>query len=376
MSNNKSFDVLLIDSDRDSKSEYQDIFKGIANCQVFIVDNFLPNEDLIKQKKVDAILVNIKNLPEDLEKDLNSIKKQFINFGIPTILYRKSLNFEVIAESILNTSFIVPERILLTKLITDFKEYLLHDGGDIEHFIHSQPNKDPESLESPVGYFESSELNQQKAVFIRNIIYEIRTLLNNVGAPIQLIKEKIDDPELIPFFSIIDTTLSRMVEFTFKATLSSDLKLGNYPIKKTEINLEEIARFSMLELSEFLELERVKLTVNASSSKPLFYGDKDLLFHGFNAILDKTINLTKENGEIVIAFDVFKDRINCRITSNSITFPKEDILEIFNSSAIEQEIGLALAKIVLTIHNASYWVDLTQAKGVTIGITFNISEHE
>ncbi len=376
MSNNRSFEVLLIDSNKDSKSRYLDAFKLIENCQVCIVDNFLPSEDLIKEKKFEIILINIKNIPDDLPKELHLIKKQFKDFGIPTILFRKMLDFEVIPDSILNTSFTVSEKILLPKLIIDLKDHLLHDVGDIEHFIDSLSDSSTDSLIPKTGAIESNELNQQKAVFIRNIIYEIRTLLNNVGAPIQLIKEKIDDPELIPFFGIIDTTLSRMVEFTFKATLSSDLRLGNYPIKKTLINLEEILRFSMLELSEYLELQQVKLSVNSSLSKPSFYGDKDLLFHGFNAILDKTINMTKENGEIVVDFDVFSDRVDCKITSSSITFPKENVLDIFNSSSIEQEIGLSLALIVLTIHDASYWVDLTKEKGVTIGITFKIGEHE
>ena len=376
MSNNRIFEVLLIDSDKGNKTEYLDIFKKIDSCQLFIAEKFLSNEDLIKQKKFEIILINIKNIPDDLPKELHAIKKQFKDFGIPTILFRKISNSEVIPDSILNTSFTVSDNILLSKLITDLKEHLLHDAGDIEHFINSQLDTNLDALSTKIGANESTELNQQKAVFIRNIIYEIRTLLNNVGAPIQLIKEKIDDPELIPFFGIIDTTLSRMVEFTFKATLSSDLKLGNYPIKKTMINLEEILRFSMLELTEYLELQQVKLKVNTSSSKPLLYGDKDLLFHGINAILDKTINLTKENGEIAIDFDVYNNRIDCKISVSNITFPKEDILKIYNSSSIEQEIGLSLALIVLNIHEASYWVDTTKEKGVTIGITFKIGEHE
>jgi len=376
MISNKNFNVLLVDSDNKNKSDYQAIFKGLPSCEVIISEKFLPTEDLIKQKKVDAILINIKSIPDDLEKDLSAIRKQFKDFEIPTIFFRQTSNSKIIPDSIINTSFTVNEETLLAKLILDFKGFLIHDDVDIEHFINS---KSAESSDSPItksAIMESNELNQQKAIFIRNIIYEIRTLLNNVGAPIQLIKEKIDDPELIPFFGIIDTTLSRMVEFTFKATLSSDLKLGNYPIKKKMINLEEIARFAMIELTDYLELQQVKLTVNSTSSKPLLYGDKDLLFHGINAILDKTINLTKENGEISIAFEVSNDRIDLKISSNSITFPKGDILEIFNSSSTEQDIGLTLAKIVLTIHSASYWVDLTKEKGVTIGITFKIGEHE
>ncbi|NVO10454.1 MAG: HAMP domain-containing histidine kinase [Bacteroidales bacterium] len=372
MSNNENaIQVLIIDSEV-SISEYKKILKDVTQCHFLYSENYLQYANLIKQKRVDVILINVKYLSEQQPKELNNIKKQFKDFGIPTFFFRLKSGQEIIIDSILNTSIVPPDSLLISDLIL---KTINHDVN--EETIDDLPLKQKNRKEDKISNIaDSNEVNQQKAIFIRNITYEIRTLLNNISAPVQLIKEKVDDPELVPFFGIIDTTLSKLVEFTFKATLSSDLKLGNYPIRKTFLNLDEIVRFSVLELTEFLELEKIKLVVNTPESKVSLYGDKDLLFHGFNAILDKIINITKENGEIQIDFSSDSEKIDCKIFSNNISYPKQDILEIFNSISIEQEIGLALAKNVLSIHQGSYWVDLTKETGITIGISFKINDYE
>ncbi|NOU17368.1 MAG: HAMP domain-containing histidine kinase [Bacteroidales bacterium] len=372
MSNNESvIQVLIIDSNVNT-SEYNKIFKDITCCHFLYSEDHLQYINLIKQKIIDVILINIKYLSEQQPKDLNIIKKQYRDFGIPTFFFRLKSGQEITIDYILNTSIVPPDNLLISDLVL---KQIAHNTN--EEKIDDIQLKYTVSNENKIlDIAESNEINQQKAVFIRNITYEIRTLLNNISAPVQLIKEKIDDPELVPFFGIIDTTLSKLVEFTFKATLSSDLKLGNYPIRKTFLNLDEIVRFSVLELTEFLEFEKIKLNVNTPESKVSLYGDKDLLFHGFNAILDKIINITKENGAIRIDFSADNEKIDCKIFIDNISYPKQGILEIFNSTSIEQEIGLALAKNVLSIHQGSYWVDLTKDKGVTIGISFKISDHE
>ncbi|RPH31834.1 MAG: sensor histidine kinase [Bacteroidales bacterium] len=370
--NDKNFIVLIIDSESNTLN-YKDALKELPQCEFLYSDNYLTQVEPIKQKRFDAILVNIKFLAENKQPDLSLVKKQFKDYSIPTFFFRLKASQEIIIESIINTSITPPDSLLIGDLVLSVKDSNLRRAiVDAQPKLENPPNKTIQKVDLQ----DNIEINQQKAVFIRNITYEIRTLLNNVGGPIQLIKEKIDDPELIPFFSIIDTTLNRMVEFTFKATLSSDLKLGSYPIKKKLVNLDEIFRFSALELTEYLELEKIKLTVNPTHTSASIYGDKDLLFHSFTAILDKTINLTKENGEIFIDFSLGKDTVDCKITTNRISFNKQDILEIFNSTSIDQEIGLSLAKMVLNVHDGFYWVDITKETGVTIGISFKTSEHE
>jgi len=372
-SNERSFLVLVIDS-ASNILDYQDKLKELPQCHFLYSDDYLTQVDLIKQKIIDTILINIKLLTAQQQPELSLIKKHFKDFGIPTFFFRPKDGQEIYIESVINSSVTPPDFLLISNLVLSIKDYNLHKDSAEEkksnkvattHTIHEEANE-----------LNDNKINQQKAIFIRNITYEIRTLLNNVGAPMQLIKEKMDDPELIPFFSIIDTTLNRLVEFTFKATLSADLKLGNYPIKKMLVDLDEIFRFSTLELTEFLEFEKIKLTINPPHFKANIYGDKDLLFHTFTAILDKVIYLTKENGEILIDFTSGINSIDCKITSNSFSLNRQDILEILNSTSTEQEIGLALAKLVLDIHDGIYWVDSTKEAGITIGISFKTSEHE
>jgi signal transduction histidine kinase len=366
-----NFQVLVVDFEANTQG-YRDSLNQISKSHFIYTDNYLQYIDLIHQKSIDAILVNIKLLIEQQPRDFNNVKKQLNEFRIPIFFFTIKSENEINIESALNTTVTTPESLSIQTLVLKIKEPSLRDMSN-ELSVKKPKTSGIESLTSNA---ESLEVNQQKAIFIRNITYEIRTLLNNVGGPLQMIKEKIDDPELIPFFGIIDSTLNRLVEFTFKANLLSDLKLGNYPIKKTKVNLEEIIRFTVLELTEFIELEKIKLTINAPDSKVNLYADKDLLFHCFTAILDKTISLTKDNGEIQIDFIVSEQQLDCKIRTSSITFPKQDILEIFNSVSIEQEIGLAFAKIVLNVHNGSYWVDMTQEKGITIGISFKTDSHE
>lgn len=372
MNNNENAtQVLIIDSDV-NVLEYKKILKDITTCHFLYSEDYLQHVDLVKQKIIEIVLINIRYLSEQQPKYLNIIKKQYKDFGIPTFFFKLKSGQEIIIDSILNTSIVPPDNLLISDLVLRLKGYDINAGKTHDVQLMHEVSKENRIL----SITESNEINQQKAVFIRNITYEIRTLLNNISAPVQLIKERIDDSELVPFFGIIDTTLSKLVEFTFKATLSSDLKLGNYPIRKTFLNLDEIVRFSVLEFTESLEFEKIKLIVNIPESKASLYGDKDLLFHGFNAILDKVISITKENGVIQIDFISEHEKIDCKIHISSLSHPKQGVLEIFNSNSIEQEIGLALANNVLSIHQGSYWADLTKDTGVTIGISFKISDYE
>lgn len=200
--------------------------------------------------------------------------------------------------------------------------------------------------------------------------FELRTLLNGFSGPIQLLKHRVDDPELVDIFRLLDTSLSRLERFAIRSTIISNLKNELEIFQKSSLNIVDIIKFSILELQPISELENLKIII-INQTNPLYInGDKDLLLHLFEILLEIAISLSRENSTINIQFDD-SDFITCTIQSQTAAFPIEmglSLEDCYRHNDITWD--FLLAKKIALFHNAQINIIENQGMNNTFQIKF------
>ena len=182
--------------------------------------------------------------------------------------------------------------------------------------------------------------------------FELRTLLNGFSGPIQLLKHRVDDPELFDVFRLIDTSLSRLERLAVRSSTIINFDNQQQSFSTSSQNIVDIAKFGILELQSISDLENVKITIANQPHPILITGNSDLLLQLFEILLEIAISLSKENSTIDIRFET--DPVTCcTIQSHTAVFPKAMNLamdECFSSNEINWD--FVLAKKIALFHNA------------------------
>lgn len=200
--------------------------------------------------------------------------------------------------------------------------------------------------------------------------FELRTLLNGFQGPIQLLKHRVDDPGLVDIFRLLDTSISRLERFALRSTIASNLNDEQPDFPKTSINLVDIIKFCTLELQPISELENLKITCENQLNPLNIIGNKDLLLHLFEILLEIAISLSRESSTINIRFEE-NQYIVCSIQAQTAVFPMEmglGIDECYNHEAITWD--FLLAKQIAILHNAQIVVAESHGANNTFHVKF------
>ena len=222
-----------------------------------------------------------------------------------------------------------------------------------------------------------SLLDKVKTEFLQLISHEIRTPLNGILVPIHLIKEQIDNQDLDQLFEILDTSVSRLESFAYKALLITRLRTKDRKISKAGHPLKKIIQTILDELAEKIDQKQIKLDIQEAPYNLQVKGEYELLKACLKGILENAVRFSPENGEIKV--NVFqKDSLTyCEINDQGSGF-KPDILnrpfELFSAdeSIKDNNLGLDLylSKIIMEAHSGLIEVENTEKGGALVRLVF------
>jgi len=198
---------------------------------------------------------------------------------------------------------------------------------------------------------ENSSLVKNK--LLQGLGFELRTLLNGFAGPIQLLKNRVENPELVDIFRLIDSSLSRLEGLSIRSSMVSKTDTAHFPLKLSPINIVDIARYSILELQPIANLENIRFDVKSQPPDFIILGDYDMLKQVFEILLETAISLSEEDSTINIHFFDDSSSIKCTITSSTAILPLELSLDL-KQMATSEDItwNLLMIKQLLTIHDA------------------------
>jgi signal transduction histidine kinase len=183
--------------------------------------------------------------------------------------------------------------------------------------------------------------------------FELRTLLNGFSGPIQLFKQRVEDPNMLDIFRLIDSSLSRLERLSVRSIIISEIGSESFALAKTSVNIVDIARYSILDLQTLSDLENIKLNIPEQPSSIYIEGNYDLLIQAFEILIETAISLSKENTQIDIEFVTENEKVTCTISSTTAKLPTE--LNFNNDEAgwsKEVSWDLLMAKKLLSLHDA------------------------
>jgi signal transduction histidine kinase len=207
--------------------------------------------------------------------------------------------------------------------------------------------------------------------FINGLSFELRTLLNGFSGPVQLLKVIVENPELAEIFRMFDSTLSRLERLTMRSEIVLSIDSDQYQLSKTDVNIVDIARYSIIEMQSITDLENVKIIIPQQPANITIHGNFDYLIQVFNVLLETAVSLSEENSQINVDFFNSDNEVKCLIYSNTASLPFD-----WNSSLEQLESSdnapwdVFMVKKILALQNADISVVNTNGQAHSFEILF------
>ena len=219
------------------------------------------------------------------------------------------------------------------------------------------------------------QADELKSTFISVISHELKT-------PVALIKGYVgtlrredaiwDRAVIQDSLAVIEDEADHLTELIENLLDASRLQAGGLSIKKSDVNLAEIAS-RLIERFQ-VQTSQHKLVLDFPSDFPIILGDETRLEQVISNLLSNAIKYSPE-GEIRVSGQVLPDQVIVSVSDRGPGIAAEDIPHVFDRfyrapTAVRQKngtgLGLYLASQIVEAHGGKMWVDPTPEVGARI----------
>jgi two-component system sensor histidine kinase/response regulator len=229
------------------------------------------------------------------------------------------------------------------------------------------------------AYKELERLDESKSDFLNILSHEIRTPLNGILGSMSLLKDRAENENLTNLLNILDISVKRLEQFSFKALLITRLKSGNITLNKSAIPLEDLAVTLLRELNEKMEEKNISPEVDIPPETNI-HADQEMINGVIESILENAIDYSDQNGKIKITGIHQDEFTKVEIVDEGQGFSEKALKDIFKPFSIgeshlyhkDNRIGLNLymAKLVMDSHGGKIEVSNMEKKGAKVCLYF------
>jgi len=214
--------------------------------------------------------------------------------------------------------------------------------------------------------------------FTSNASHELMTPISILQNKLEnlLADENLDESSSIAIVEVMKT-VGRLKNITRSLLLISRIENEQY-IKKEDINLFNVFKEILEEISHRLEDKHIKVQLNISPESVLKDVNRDLLFQLFFNLIHNSIKFNLEDGNILIQDkNLSNGAYEISISDTGIGIPEADlpfIFDRFKKTNLKEDVGfglgLAIVKSIAGYHNLKIEVDSEINKGTVFRILF------
>lgn len=223
---------------------------------------------------------------------------------------------------------------------------------------------------------ELSNLDNVKTSILKIMSHEIRTPLNRILGTIQMLKDKIESEELTNVINILDSSVSRLEQFSSMAEQISSLKSGERKLKLEEVSLKQLIEYGLVETGE--QLREKNIQVNLEQKEDLIVtGDFELLISCLVNIIYHTIQHTDASESLTIRTRQTDNRVICETIDTGKNYSDkrlEDLNRHFIKPGSQMDlkfgIELALAQLIMETHKGTLAFVVTENKTGLVRLIF------
>nr|WP_321411366.1 hybrid sensor histidine kinase/response regulator [uncultured Carboxylicivirga sp.] len=207
---------------------------------------------------------------------------------------------------------------------------------------------------------ELLQLDDAKNKFLSIIGHEIRTPLNGIIGSTEILKNLIDDENLIMSLEILELSVDRLQQFSYDALLISSIKTGRYQTKIELIDIGQVLKNICVNLESKFPLKHIHWEIENNFKNNQFCADQKLIKEVLKRVIENAIVYSNDNPIIKFESRRRANTLELVISDNGEGFTKEMLdndVSLLNPSKthIDQNIGLDLylSKLIMEFLNGN-----------------------
>ena len=378
----KQFNILIVDDNPKNIQVIGNILKDAHYNIGFATDGQQALELLQKTSDYDLVLLDVNMPVMDGYETCIAMRKDEKFKEIPVIFltaYTDENNiitgFESGAQDYITKPFNSKE--LLARVETHIQlKYKTDLIKNMNQELESKVIERTKELEK--AYNDLNDLDSMKTDFLLFISQEIRVPLNGIEGTINLIKNQEYSSTIKNLVEMLDGSVSKLEEFTYKALFFNQLIQGKYPIQINQINVKDLIQFSILELADKISEKNIEVVQDNLQPDVLLNADKDLLFKAFLYIIDNAVKFSPNNSKIYLDLITINESAHFTCNDSGIGFPEEVLDKLllpfrFMNDANHQKSALSLYTIkqIMNLHAGELKVSNKENGGACVQLIFS-----
>jgi signal transduction histidine kinase len=225
---------------------------------------------------------------------------------------------------------------------------------------------------------ELTGLDGMKSEIIKVISQEIRNPLNRIMGTLHLLKDKMEGQELAGVINILDSSVSRLEEFSRMTEQISILKSPGHTLDMKELNLKQVIEYGMIEVSEDLKEKGIELDLQNHTPDMTINGESDLLVSCLVNILRNAMNHTGKGETITIITTQSDRQVICEVIDQGKNYSEkllEDLTRYLTATDhklnLNLGIDLALSQMIMEAHGGSILFEKANGSRASVKMLFN-----
>ena len=377
------------------ESEIERLNKKVASCEAYVEEiKALEEQHIQSQVRFKTIFeqsqLGNKILGSDLsilevndafisllgysdKKDL--INRKVIEFAHPDFIkhwqeLQRKLWEEKIPSFSLDTCLIRKDKSMIWCHVTSI---LFEDGGRTLGYTILENITERKILED-----KAKRLYEAQELVMNAVAHDLKSPLNTIQALSGIIRSNIEKQEqdkALLHLSLLDKTCSRNDIIINDLLLIGELELDNEALQRKTVNVVEIAKSIVEQLSAAAQKKGVQVLEEYLQPVVFAHVDREKLSRVVENLLSNAIKFTQSSGKVIISVKEDEDRMLLQVKDNGIGIPETMKASIFNKftkakrkgTQGEQTTGLGLfiAKRIVEMHEGKIWFESVENDGTT-----------
>lgn len=215
--------------------------------------------------------------------------------------------------------------------------------------------------------YELERVDNIRNSFISDVSHELRTPMTTIGGFVTgMLDDTIPQEKQKEYLKIVSSEISRLSRLVNTFLDISKLQSKKIVMQKTNFNICEEIRLSVIGLEQRLSEKKISVTLNFDQEDCYVYADADSIKRVITNLLDNAVKFTDEGGEITVTVKPKQHNVVISVKNTGCGIPKEQQPLIFErlykvdksrSKNIEGSgIGLYLVKNIIRAHGKNITV--------------------
>ncbi len=224
------------------------------------------------------------------------------------------------------------------------------------------------TAELEVANEQLKKLDHAKMEFLKIASHEIRTPLNGIFGSFWLMQEADIPDEIKDFIHMMDVSLKRLERFSDRAMMATDLNVGNFKIKPTQIKVPSLISEGKAFAKAHFGDKKIKFKMDISTGWEVLTADPATTKVCFDEIIANSVKYSKPESEVVLKCGVEDGHYVMECRDQGKGFDEKVFKTVFDllspgEDHMDDNIGLSLAMVKLIMEKHSGTVELGNNEG-------------